>query len=106
MVCSRLRYLDSGRVTSPLIRERLANLLMWKIAIQEARVFLINQNLVTTWLPLTGYYDFVKRVFWNIRNNGHEAAIPLVWADLALFVSWGFSADILKSLAKLQGLVL
>ena len=97
-----LEFLPGGRVSSPLIRSRLWTLLFWKLMVQNARVFLINSNLVGSPRDLPGYYDFVKRVFFHIKNHGHANAVPLIEADVAQFKQWGFSGNILRDLARLQ----
>ena len=79
-------------------------LLQWKLAIQEARVYLINSNSVSQVIPLPGYYDFVKRVFFHIRDQEYTGAGPLIQADVDQFKSWGFSGELLAGLALLQGI--
>jgi len=79
--------------------------MFWKLVIQEARVYLINTNSVSSWLPLTGYYDFVKRVFFHLRDGGYANAVPLIQADVIQFEQWGFNGNVLRALARLQGVV-
>ena len=71
--------------------------------IQEARRFLINSNAVSQVVPLPGYYDFVKRVFWHIRDSGYVEAVPMIQADVTQFKAWGFNGELLHGLTLLQG---
>jgi hypothetical protein len=101
-----LEFLPNDRVTSPAIRERLWLLMDWARMLLNAKNYLIHQNLVGSPVPLTGYYDFAKRMFFHVRDSGYEAAVPLIQSDIELFKSWGFSATLLKSLALLQGVII
>lgn len=76
----------------------------WKLMIQNARVFLLNHDLVSSVAELPGYYNFCKRVMFHIRDSGYAAALPLVESDRDLFVSRGFSGVVLRDLARLQGI--
>jgi hypothetical protein len=89
-------------VRSP-VYSRLWTLMFWKLVIQNARVYLINSNLVTGPRDLPGYYDFAKRVYFHIRNSGYAGAVPLVESERDLFKGWGFSGVVLRGLALLQG---
>jgi hypothetical protein len=48
---------------------------------------LINQNLVGSPVPLTGYYEFCGRAFFHIQDVGYAGAIPLIQADVDQFKS-------------------
>jgi hypothetical protein len=105
-VLGEIQFLDDDRVTSPVIRDWLSVLLMWRAAVHSAKVYLRSDSVICGPLRLPEYLDFVRRTFWNIKQHTHTDAVSLVSADVALFVSWGLSADILKSLAALQGISL
>ena len=85
------------------VRRKLVILLSDMTVLQNARVYLIRNNLVNGPRELTGYYDFVRKVFHHIRKNDYAAAVPLIEADLLQFKEWGFSGPVLCSLALLQG---
>jgi hypothetical protein len=79
------------------------NVFFWKLVIQQARVYLLNRNLVGSPVPLPGYHDFCKRVMFHIRNHGYAGAAPLLQAHVELFKSWGLSEPVLRGLARLPG---
>ena len=71
--------------------------------LQNARVFLINSNMVDGPRQLPGYFQFVRNCFYHIRRAGYAGAVPLIESDRDLFKSWGFSGFVLAGLARLQG---
>jgi hypothetical protein len=72
--------------------------------LQNARVFLLNNNKVSHPTELPGYFQFVRDVFYFILRNGYAGAVPLIESDRDLFKGRGFSGDVLRSLALLQGI--
>lgn len=69
--------------------------------LQNARVFLLNTNSVPSVRDLSGYFQFVRTVFYRIRHG--ETA--LIQTDVDQFKGWGFKGRVLSSLALLQGMV-
>lgn len=67
--------------------------------LQNARVFLINSNKVSTVRDLPGYYQFVRNVFYHIRRGETN----LIQSDVEVWKGWGFSGNVLRGLARLQG---
>jgi hypothetical protein len=78
----------------------------WALVLLNAKNFLIKRNAVGSVALLTGYYEFVRRVFFHIRDVGYANAAPLIQADIVQWKSWGFSERVLQSLALLQGVVI
>jgi hypothetical protein len=95
-----------GSVFEPVDDFVLAPLLRWKAAIVQAKRFLRDRISGDFFVWVSGYIDFTRRVFWNIENYGRMNAVSHVQTDIDLFVSWGFSEDVLRELAGLQGLSL
>jgi hypothetical protein len=75
--------------------------MFWKLRIQEARVYLISHDLVSSVVQLPGYFDFVRKVFQRIRAG----EISLIQLDVVQWKAWGFSGPVLSDLALLQGVV-
>jgi hypothetical protein len=99
-----IEWLDDYRVMSPEIRRRLWVLMGWAVVLQNAKNYLVGCSLVRSPTQLPGFYDFSKRCYFHLRNVGYPAAVPLIQSDVELFKSWGFSGDVLRSLALLQGI--
>jgi hypothetical protein len=72
----------------------------------NSKNFLIKTNAVASVALLPGYYDFVKRVFFHIRDSGYQTAAGLIQAEADQFKSWGYSGRVLRNLALLQGIVI
>ena len=54
---------------------------------------------------MPGYFQFVRNVFYHIRRAGYAGAVPLIQADVVQWKQWGFSGNVLRDLARLQGVM-
>lgn len=73
--------------------------------LQNARLYLLRNGNVSTVRDLPGYFQFVRNTFYHIRNSGFAGAVPLIQADVVQWKQFGFSGEVLSSLALLQGVV-
>lgn len=103
---SRQRGYDNSPewLASP-VRAKLVTWLSDFQAVSNARLFLLRSNSLTSLAQLPGYYAFVRRCLYHMRNEGYAAAVASVQADVNQWIAWGFIGPVLRSLALLQGVV-
>lgn len=68
--------------------------------------FLINNNLLLNPSDLAVWYSFSRRIFYAFRVGGLAEATAVAAARRDLYVSWGFSADVCRRVAGLQGVLI
>jgi hypothetical protein len=77
----------------------------WARTLLNAKNYLIRENLIGSSIYLPTFYDFSKRCFFHLRDLSRSDAVAAIESDIALFESYGFSGVVLRSLARLQGVV-
>ena len=83
----------------------LSGLVEARGAVATARKFLQNNYPNIRPLDMPAYALWSRRVFSHLRQNPSTAQ-TLIQQDLNQFVSWNFTADILRALAQLQGVII
>ena len=83
----------------------LTGLIEARGAVATAKKFLDNNCPNIRLIDMPAYELWSRRVFSHLRRNPSTAQ-TLIQEDFNQFVSWNCKADILKALARLQGVIM
>ena len=71
---------------------------------RTAKKFLISQQLISWPTQWSAYKAFVRDLYIAIQTGGPDFGKSRAEEMISTMTGWGFSADVLRSLAALQGI--
>ena len=83
----------------------LTGILDSRSVVAAAKTYLIRTGNYSNILT-NRYYLYFSRAVWHYLNQNRETAQSNIEALYSQFVEWGYSAEILRDLARLQDVVL